>query len=224
MTRQKTEPPLIESWRLHDESLRLALAATAAFLAGSALALGLDFVSAAGWDAPTLQAWTLVPQVLALAGLLFLGFRSASASFTVLAALLALVAIEEAFHVLNPIAAILSDGATAGSHWTGFWLSVLVFSLIYGLVALIGLAMIFLSHRRGSVAERPVVRNLALMLVVGGLFGGPIGALLSSGRIGRWPYVEELGEAVVFAVIAGYVAGLVAQSRLLSEPDHPRRP
>ncbi|MEA2000278.1 MAG: hypothetical protein U9N84_00095 [Actinomycetota bacterium] len=213
MTRQTANPPSSELWRLRGASLRFGLITAVAFLAGSVLALMIDLVTAAGWDAPTLQAWTLVPQILAVSGLLFLGFRCASASFVVLAVLLALVVVEEAFHVLNPIAAKISDAATAGSNWTGFRLTVLIYALIYGLVALIGLVMIFISHQRGSVAERPVVRNLALMLAVGGLIGGPAGAVLSSGRVGRWPYVEELGEAVVFAAIAGYVAGLVVRSR-----------
>lgn len=180
--------------RLYGLSKQVALFVGVVFLAGTLVAAAFDLRHGIGWSSPAVQAWTLVPQVATAAGLMFIGYRRNSRAFYILAGLMLLIVIEEAFHVLNPV-----------SNWLG---RIATWALIYGLVAFIGLTGLALSHRFGSEVERPVVRNLAILLVLGGFFGGPVSVVASRTNSLRWLFVEEFGEAVVFAIIGGYVAGL----------------
>lgn len=183
------------------------------FLVGAVVAAGVDLVDAERWDAATLQSWTLVSQALAAIGMLELGRLHSSFSFAVLGILIGLIVIEEAFHVLNPISAWFAEVAQIENTWTTVRLGLLNGLLIYGFVAVLGITMLVVSHYHGSPAEQRVIRNLALLLFVGGVFGGPISTAGNWGDIRMWMFVEECGEAIVFAAIAGYVGGLVALTR-----------
>jgi hypothetical protein len=55
------------------------------------------------------------------------------------------------------------------------------------------------------------VRNIAFLLLIGGFFGGPISMVASMGYRPRWIFIEEFGEAVVFAIMAGYIVGVVSR-------------
>lgn len=218
-------------WRLRGTSRQVAGFVAAVFATGAVLAVAVDLHSSPGWDSPVLQAWTLVPQTLAAVGLLVLARTRGSTAFMVLAGLISLVVIEEAFHVLNPVAAWLAEIARWANEWSEVRISVLNGVLIYGLVAMVGFALLAASHWSGSMTERPIVRNLAVLLLAGGFFGGPISTLSTMGNRRRWIFVEEFGEALVFALIAGYVAGLLVAltrrttDRSSGEPNHwfPRR-
>lgn len=196
-------------WRLRGTALQVAWFVAAVFAAAAALMAAVDLYSNPGWGSPVLQAWTLVPQMLVVIGLFVLGRTRGSTAFMVLAGLVGLIVIEEAFHVLNPVAAWLARIARWANQWSDVRLSVLNGVLIYGLVALVGLTLLAVSHWRGSATERPVVRNIALLLLAGGFFGGPVSTLSTMGHRRRWIFIEEFGEAIVFALMAGYVAGLV---------------
>jgi hypothetical protein len=202
-----------DALKLRGNARQVALFVTALFLVGGLLAAGLDLADADRWDPATLQTWTLLPQTLAAGGLFLLGRWRSSLSFTVMGVLIALIVIEEAFHVLNPVSAWLAEVAQIENSWTTVRLGLLNGVLIYGFVALLGVALLVVSHYQGSPAERRVVRHLALLLVVGGIFGGPISTISYFGDIRVWMFVEECGEAIVFAVMVGYVAGLVALTR-----------
>ena len=178
------------------------------------MAAALDLANADRWDPANLQAWTLVSQTLSAAGLFVLGRVRNSRSFMVLGFLIALVVVEEAFHVLNPVSAWLADLFDIENRWTTVRLSVLNGVLIYGFVAIIGVTLLLVSHWHGTPAERRVVRNIAILLFVGGLFGGPIStASYWTDETRRVLFVEEVGETLAFAVMVGYVAALVAQTR-----------
>jgi hypothetical protein len=184
------------------------------FVVGGILAAGLDLADSDGWDPATLQSWTLVSQTLAAVGLLLLGRWRKSLSFTVLGVLITLIVIEEAFHVLNPVSAWLADVADIENRWNTVRLSVLNGVLIYGFVAILGVALLLVSHWRGTPAERRVVRNIAILLVIGGIFGGPISTAsywVEDTR--RVIFIEEVGESLVFAAMVGYVAALVVETR-----------
>jgi hypothetical protein len=142
--------------------------------------------------------------------LILLGLKVRSRSFGILGLLILAIVIEESFHVLNPVAAHLAGIARWANGWTDLRLAVLNGALIYGGIAAVGLAIILASHRHGSVGERLVVRNLTGFLIAAGFFGGPISVLSELGNYRRWLFIEEFGEATVFAIIAGYVSGLVA--------------
>jgi hypothetical protein len=176
---------------------QVALFVAVAFLGGTLVAATIDVISGIGWSSPTLQAWALVPQVVSAAGLVYIGYRRSSRAFYILGGLIVLIVIEEAFHVLNPV----SDWLARNSTW----------ALVYGLVAFIGLLGLALSHRFGTETERPVVRNLAILLILGGIFGGPVSVVASRTNQPEWLFVEEFGEALVFAIIGGYVAGLAVR-------------
>jgi hypothetical protein len=187
---------------------------TAVFVAGGILAAALDLADADRWDATTLQAWTLLAQALVAVGLFLLGRWRRSVSFALLGVLIALIVVEEAFHVLNPVSAWLSDVANIENRWNTFRLSVLNGALIYGFVAVIGVALLLFSHWHGSPAERRVVRNIAVLLFVGGLFGGPVStASYWTDDPRRIIFIEEVGENMVFAVMVGYVSALLVFAR-----------
>ena len=190
--------------RLQGLSIRVALFVALVFLAGTLVAAVLDLRAGIGWSSPILQTWALVPQVVSAAGLIYIGYRRNSGAFYILGALIVLIVIEEAFHVLNPVSEWLGRNAT--------W------ALVYGLVGFIGLRGFALSHRLGSEVERPAVRNLALLLILGGLFGGPVSVIASRTNQLRWLFVEEFGEALVFSIIGGYVAGLSVRFGSRSDP------
>lgn len=203
-----------DALRLRGTSRQVMTFVTALFLVGGILAAALDVVTGSEWDPAILQAWTLVSQILAAAGLFVLGRLRRSVSFTVLGVLIALVVIEEAFHVLNPVSEWLAAMADIENRWNSVRLSVLNGVLIYGFVAILGVALLLVSHWRGSPAERRVVRNIAIMLIVGGIFGGPISTSsywVEDTR--RVIFIEEIGESLVFAVMVGYVAALLFMTR-----------
>jgi fluoride ion exporter CrcB/FEX len=131
----------------------------------------------------------------------------------VLASFIGLIVIEEAFHVLNPVSAWLAELVGIENSWSTVRLSLLNGLLIYGVVAAVGVTLLVISHWRGSLAERRVVRNLAVLLFVAGFFGGPVSTIATFDYDVRLAFLEELGEALVFALVVGYVAGLVALSR-----------
>jgi hypothetical protein len=169
----------------------------------------VDRLGEGGWDSPLLQAWTLVPQFLVAAALLYIGWIRRSKAFWFLGILFALVFIEEAFHVLNPVESSMRGLVGWISERLVVSRTVVNGVLVYGFVAVVGALLLVLSLWHGSRGERQVVRNLAVLLAVGGFFGGPV-SLLSNLRNRRmWMFVEEVGEAIVFAGIAAYVAGLL---------------
>ena len=162
----------------------------------------------------------MLSQTLAAVGLFVLGRWRRSVSFAVLGVLISLVVIEEAFHVLNPVSEWLADVADIENRWNTVRLGVLNGALIYGFVAVVGVSLLLVSHWHGSPAERRVVRNIALLLLIGGIFGGPIStAAYWTEDVRRVVFVEEVGETLVFAAMVGYVAGLVVFTRWGENPS-----
>mgnify|MGYP001825301006 CR=1 FL=1 len=202
-----------DALKLRGSSRHVMTYVAAIFVLGGVLAAALDLADSDRWDPANLQAWTLVSQTLSAAGLFMLGRLRKSRSFVVLSFLISLVVIEEAFHVLNPVSAWLADLFDIENKWNTVRLSVLNGALIYGFVALIGVTLLLVSHWHGTPAERRVVRNIAIMLFIGGIFGGPIStASYWTDETRRVLFVEEVGETLAFAVMVAYVAALVAQT------------
>ena len=138
-----------DALKLRGSSRQVMTFVAALFVVGGVLAAGLDLADSDGWDPATLQSWTLVAQMLAAIGLFVLGRWRHSLSFTVLGVLIALIVVEEAFHVLNPVSEWLADVADIENRWNTVRLSVLNGVLIYSFVALIGVALLLVSHWRG---------------------------------------------------------------------------
>lgn len=208
-----------DALKLRGTSRQVAIFVAAVSVAGGILTAGLDFADADRYDPTTLQGWTLLSQTLAAVGLFVLARWRHSVSFAVLGVLVSLIVIEEAFHVLNPVSDWLAGVADIENRWNTVRLSVLNGALVYGFVAVIGVALLLFSHWRGSPAERLVVRNIAILLLIGGIFGGPVStAVYWTDDTRRVVFVEEVGETLVFAVMAGYIAGLVVSSRLRINP------
>ena len=198
-----------DTWQLRGTARQIAGVVAGAFVLIALAVAAVDRLSEGGWDSPLLQAWTLVPQLLVAAALLYIGRLRRSKAFWYLGILFALVFIEEAFHVLNPVEASMRGLVNSVSEGFGVSRTVVNGLFVYGLVAVIGVGLLALSLWHASHGERKVVRNLALLLAVGGFFGGPV-SLLSNLRNRRmWMFVEEVGEAIVFAGIVAYVAGLL---------------
>lgn len=207
-----------DALKLRGASREVATFVAAVFVVGGILTAGLDYADADLYDPTTLQGWTLLAQTLAAVGLFLLARWRRSVSFAVLGVLISLIVIEEAFHVLNPVSDWLAGVADIENQWNTVRLSVLNGALIYGFVFVIGVSLLLFSHWRGSPAERRVVRNIAILLLIGGIFGGPIStASYWTEETRRVVFIEEVGETLVFAGIVGYVAGLVVLSRRRAE-------
>jgi hypothetical protein len=199
-----------DSWRLRGTSRQAAVLVAVTLCGVTIVVACLDRYARTSWDSPLLQDWTLLPQGLSAIGLLYLAKARHSTAFAILGVLIGLVIIEDAFHILNPLADRLARVALWARRWTEIRLGVLNGALIYGFVAIVGLSLLAVSHWHGSPDERPVIRSFTALLLVGGFFGGPVSIVAALESPGRLTFVEELGEAMVFAVMAGYVAGLVA--------------
>jgi len=196
--------------RLQGSSLRIAVLLSVWLIAGAGVAGVADRLSGADSSMPLLQDWTLIPQALAASGLGWLAYKRGCRAFWILGGLIGLIAVEEQFHILNPVAAWLD----AAAQWTRQRIAIPHTGLsalrIYMAVAMTGFLLLALSYLAGSASERLVVRNVSLLLVLGGIFGGPVSVLSAALGSRNWQTAEESGEAVVFAIIAGYVGGLIA--------------
>lgn len=202
-----------DALKIRGSSRHVMMYVAAVFVLGGVVAAMLDLAEPDRWDPAKLQAWTLVSQTLSAAGLFVLGKLLKSRSFIVLGFLISLVVIEEAFHVLNPVSAWLADLFDIENKWNTVRLSVINGALIYGFVAIIGVTFLLVSHWHGTPAERRVVRNIAILLFIGGIFGGPIStASYWTDETRRVLFVEEVGETLAFAVMVAYVAALVVQT------------
>jgi hypothetical protein len=184
----------------------------------------IDRVTRAGWDSPLLQNWSLVTQAAATAGLLFVGLARRSRSLLVVTFLMGLIFVEEAFHVLTWFNGIERRVGRRIATVTPLSADVAGWVVLYAGIAAVGLAFLAYAYWSAVVVERRVVRNFALLLAVGGLFGGVVSATAALVDPARLTFVEELGESFAYAVIAGYVAGLVyvaATPRLGGDPMRP---
>ncbi len=208
-----------DALKLRGVSRQVMTFVAAVFVVGGILTAGLDFAEADRYDPTTLQGWTLISQTLAAVGLFALARWRRSVSFAVLGFLISLIVVEEAFHVLNPVSDWLANVADIENRWNTVRLGVLNGALIYGFVAVIGVSLLLVSHWHGSPAERQVVRNVAILLLIGGIFGGPIStASYWTEETRRVVFIEEVGETVVFAAMVGYVAGLVVFTQRGADP------
>lgn len=198
-----------EAWRLRGTAMQVAVYVAAGFVAAALLVTAIDYSTDFRPDSSLIQAWTLVPQVVVVLGLVYIGYVRSSRTFWVLGALVALVLIEEAFHVLNPVEVSMRGLVGRISEGTGVDRAIVNGMAVYGLVALIGLGFLAYSLLKGSRSERKVVRNIAVLLAIGWFFGGPVSVLSRSDDGRLLAFIEEVGEAVVFALLAGYVSGLV---------------
>jgi len=197
-----------DGWRLRGTARQVALFVAASFVIFALVVAVIEHVRGPGWGWPLLQQWSLVPHSLAVGGLLYIGIVHRSRAFLTLGALLGLALVEEAFHPLNSAARVQVRAAVKLSRWTGIEWDAMSRIVLYGFVGVVTVAFLVLAYWQASRAARRVVRNVALLLVVAGLFGGPIYVLAGTGDSLQWMFVEELGEAVAYALIAGYVAGL----------------
>lgn len=217
-----------DAFKLRGVSRQVALFVSVVSLIGAGVAVGADLADPYRWDPLTLQAWTLVLQTLAVVGLIALAGLWRSMSFFVLAVIVALVVLEEALHVLNPVSEWLARLVEIENSWSTVRLRVLNGVLIYGFVAVLGVSLLVVSHKFGSAGERHVIRNMAVMLFIAGAFAGPVSIVTYwLPEVRDWILVEESGETLVFAVMLGYIAGLLTlvrtQSRASSSPRMFRR-
>lgn len=213
-------------WQLRGTARQVATFVAAVFAAAAVVVAAIDRSVESSWDSVLLQNWSLLPHALATAGLFYIVGAHKSRTFWSLGTLFGLIFIEEAFHVLNSLAGEQSRVARWVSRGTGLSWNVAGWVVLYGAVAIVGFAFLAFAYWQASTAERKVVRNLAVLLAIGGLFGGPISSLAALEDPRRLTFVEEFGEAIAYAVMAGYVAGLVAavytrRSRDSSASDHP---
>ena len=203
-----------DALRLRGTSLHFAVVASALLVVATAVVAVAEHNSDAPWGLPLLQGWTLVPQALSALLLAYLAVIRTSGAFWRVAILLSLVALEEAFHVLNVFVTLTRQPVRWVADAVQINDDVVGGILTYGLVAVVGVAILASALLNGSIAERRVVRNLAALLLVGG-FVAAVGSILAAVSDRSFVvYVEETGESVVFAVMAGYLIGLVRALRV----------
>jgi hypothetical protein len=212
-----------DSWRLRGTARQIANFVAVAFVASAVLVAVIDHSTHAGWDAPLLQDWSLIPHGFTVLGLFYIARSRRSAAFGILGTLYGLIFVEEAFHVLNSLARWQFGAARWVSRRTPLSYDVANWTVLYASVAILGVALLLFAYFHAANGERRVVRNLALFLAVGGFFGGPISSFAALEDPATWTFIEELGEAMAYAITAGYVAGLVYAVAIPRLRKHPHR-
>ncbi len=82
--------------------------------------------------------------------------------------------------------------------------------LLFGALALIAVWLLAAAYRAANERDRSLVMTLIGLLVLVGVFVGPVNAIASLGINREWLFAEDFGQVVSLAVLGGYVSGLVA--------------
>jgi len=199
--------------RLRGRALGVALVVSVALLGAAVWAASVDFASEPERNAAPLDTLAILYKLVAIAALLYVGWRWHSRSLRLLALLLALMAIgsllvdmEWFVQVEHSLAEPLERVLGVSS---GF---IELAALFLGLAAVAG-ALVWAAYRGATLDDRPVVLRVIGILFVIGIFMGPVNAIASTGINREWLFAEDFGQVVSLAVLAGYGVGLVAATR-----------
>lgn len=209
-------PHLRDSRRL---SWGVAAVVTVLLLLGALAAARVDLNSPLERNPAPLELSATVSKLIAAAGLLLLARMLRSVSLLTIAVTVLLLAIEGRFHTLG-----LFDGVVAGPGRflaDTFSISRVFVTSAIPLAAAGFLVVVLLAYAysKAGTADRHLVVSLVVLLAVDGIFAGPVNAIASLGISREWLFAEDFGQAVVLAVLAGYVVGRVVwQHRLGRDP------
>lgn len=185
------------------------------------LGLGLLFLAAAAWagwldwageierDSAALDFLATSYKIIGLATLSWMGYRLESRSMYLLALLLAALVIA---HLLvhadwfSRLARVVADPLSEALPLSSGKIQLGGMFMALGIV---GGALLWATIRTVRPFERPVVMVLVWMLVVVGIFTGPVNAISSLGINREWLFAEDFGQVVSLAVLAAYGVGLV---------------
>ncbi len=193
--------------RLRGTALWVAIAVAVVLLGGAWWAAQVDLNSELDRNSGPLKALSTVYKVLIFGGLWVVARRLGSSSVKRLALL-----------VLALIVGGLAIDITAALHRIAARLaSVLPVSekhadevLLFGALALIAVWLLAAAYRAANERDRSLVMTLIGLLVLVGVFVGPVNAIASLGINREWLFAEDFGQVVSLAVLGGYVSGLVA--------------
>lgn len=199
--------------RLRGRALGVASVVSIALLGVAVWAASVDLASETERNAAPLDTLAILYKLIAIAALLYVGWRWHSRSLRLLALLLALMAIgsllvdmEWFVDVEHSLAQPLERALRVSS---GF---IELAMLFLGLAAVAG-ALVWAAYSAATPDDRPVVLRVIGILFVIGIFMGPVNAIASTGINREWLFAEDFGQVVSLAVLAGYGAGLVAATR-----------
>lgn len=202
-----------EPWQLRGRALRVAAAMTALLLIVVIAAAWYDLASPLERRPVPLEMAALICKLVIVAGFITIGRRTRSTSISMLAGLVALLAVAGPAVDWSFVDSLVE--AIADPFVDGLSLSrkVVHNGILFGALGIAALGLLAAAWVKATPVERPVVGALILLLMAVGVFTGPVNAVAAAGINREWLFAEDFGQAVVLAVMAGYVTGLAERTR-----------
>ncbi len=206
-----------EQLRVRGFALLVAVAVVAVLVGGALWAAQVDLNSEMERNAVPLDILATLYKVIAGVGLFVVGRRLGSRSFNLLALMMvaltagSLAVDVDWFHnITDPMADVVAD-IFGVSPWAAS------LGIVFAALAVVGVWLVVLALRAMQDFEKPTVWTLLGLLAILGVFLGPVNAISSLGINREWLFAEDFGQVMTLAVIGGYVAGLVAATRVGSK-------
>lgn len=198
------------SWRLAGRPLRVAAAVAALLLVGVLAGAAYDLASPVERRPVPLEIATFVGKLVVAGGLTIVARRTGSISLRLLAVLAGLLAVAGLLPTIDLVNTAINGVAGVMSDVVGISGVAARLGLLFIALGVAALGLIVVAWTKARPDERPVVKALIVMFAVVGVFAGPTNAIAALGISREWLFAEDFGQAVMVAVMAGYVAGLVA--------------
>jgi hypothetical protein len=203
-TIEQDEAPL----QVRGRALRVALGVTFVLQAAGLWAARSDLESTERYPSG-LDLLAPMYKYLIVVGLLAVGWRIGSASFKLLALLVAALAAgslivnnyENQLKFYDSLAPI-ADRLPVSSGFLGN-------AMIFLTLAAVGGGLVLLAYRKAGTADRHQVLVVIGLLFLVGVFVGPVNAISAATESSAWSFAEDFGQVVTLAILAGHVAGLV---------------
>ncbi len=199
---------VVDSPRLEGRALQVAVVVGVVLLGAALWAGAVDFYTEPGRNPAPLGWLDLAYKLISIAALVYVANRWNSRSLRILALLLALLEVghllvhtrsfnRAEFVLIRPLADALSVSR-----------GVVMLGGIFVALAIIGIGMVWLAYRAARPDEKPVVVKLIAILIVLGIFTGPVNAISALGINREWLIAEDFGQVLALAVLAAYSIGL----------------
>ncbi len=191
---------------------RVAIAVTVVLLMMALWAAKLDYDRPLVRNTVPLTVLSALFKGLALAGLLVVARRLASRSIYLIAGFVA--ALIAGTVIINSDA--LSTMFDSIADWAEPVLPVsgqtAKYVLMFSVLAVVTAVLLYLAYSSARPTEREAVLVLIGLLLVVGVFVGPVNALSIQGWSREWLFAEDFGQVVSLALLTGYTSGLVVAS------------
>ncbi len=161
-------------------------------------------------DTLRLDVLTITMKLACAAGLVVLGRRLQSRSYSIIALLFLLLVVGNRLLDAGWFNALMDRvGAQVARVFpvsSGF---AELASLFFGLAVVVG-GLLLAAWRMAAPGERWTVATLLGLVAMVGVFAGPVNAVSALGINWEWLFAEDFGQSLSMALVTGYVAGLLA--------------